>query len=93
MNKKRDIKPCPFCGGKAKVGLIVTTVNCLECGARAGEYNTGYKAIEEWNKRVENKALKERVKFLEEALDTAYEDDAAGYEALMEEMEETKLVT
>jgi len=59
MNKKIDIKPCPFCGGEAKVGLIVSTVNCSKCGATAGEYSVGYKAIEAWNKRAENKVLKE----------------------------------
>ena len=40
--------------------------------------------------QVENKALKARVKLLQDAIDTAYEDDAAGLEDLMKEIEETK---
>ena len=38
----------------------------------------------------ENKALKERIEFLENALDIAYEDDAAGYEDLMAEAHSLK---
>jgi len=47
-----ELKACPFCGGPGKVGLIVSTVSCKNCGARAGEYSVGSKAIVAWNTRV-----------------------------------------
>ncbi len=53
-----DLKPCPFCGGKAVVepeGFIVCGywVKCSKCGI---EQNTPYEmadeAIAAWNRRV-----------------------------------------
>lgn len=54
-------KPCPFCGGKAKVvwmpyigaegiGLVV---ECNQCWAQTGYYDTREEAIDAWNRRVE----------------------------------------
>ena len=55
------LKPCPFCGGEA---ILVkdfssfkdwTYVRCKECGAATSVSGNAYKAIELWNKRVEEK--------------------------------------
>lgn len=57
------LKPCPFCGGEAKVGRIFghDTVYCSECDAciLPSPYNSFAntekelgKSIETWNKRV-----------------------------------------
>ena len=47
--------PCPFCGGEA---FIVHRsggwIYCVECGAESGYFNTLEKAIEAWNRRVNN---------------------------------------
>lgn len=55
-----ELKPCPFCGGKAEVdayGLTgrVIVIKCLSCGARTRAFDTdikrGENAIEAWNRR------------------------------------------
>jgi len=61
MSKKKEIKSCPFCGGRAVLGLICSQVTCSNCGTMTKGYTVGYKAIEVWNKRAENKALKEEL--------------------------------
>ena len=59
-----DLKPCPFCGGKAKLEDMGYPhhVYCTGCGARVqgkGFAEEGEKdAIETWNKRVDWMILK-----------------------------------
>lgn len=55
----QELKPCPFCGGKAEtienaVGTLFW-VYCRSCGARSDSYTTEYrqKAIDAWNTRAE----------------------------------------
>ena len=62
------LKPCPFCGGKAKlvneeqgitVSYIVSYILCTECKASSPvfrictEYSSDKKAIEAWNSRAQ----------------------------------------
>ena len=64
MNKI-ELKPCPFCGGKARVVIKSfdvfmngAFVICEKCGARTdlietnAEYSAKDRAVEYWNKRV-----------------------------------------
>ena len=54
-----ELKPCPFCGGKAYVGIYeyATIVICDQCGAQTAEvgispyYAAKDEAIKRWNKR------------------------------------------
>lgn len=56
-----ELKPCPFCGSKARlhkqswkdVRGIVTRywVRCAPCGSCSEEYNTAEKAEAAWNRR------------------------------------------
>ena len=48
MNKDRELKPCPFCGGKAEddYGWIF----CSKCGVGYDYLDRG-KGITDWNKR------------------------------------------
>lgn len=56
LRKKREIKPCPFCGGEAEViesdhsGTFFCW--CDSCETRGNYYDTGAEAIEAWNKRT-----------------------------------------
>ena len=50
-----DLKPCPFCGGKANLReyQIDFRVMCSECGCRAKLCSTEKEAVEAWNRREE----------------------------------------
>ena len=59
-----DLKPCPFCGGEAYVktwwgggtiGRYVNRVQCKKCRCNSGDWMQKPKAIEAWNRRVEDK--------------------------------------
>ena len=64
MGKMAELKPCPFCGGKAFLSEVLyycepgrcTTqfIECNECHATTYEYNTEEEAIEAWNRRAED---------------------------------------
>lgn len=58
-----ELKPCPFCGGKATFVYEMPqgTMMCRKCGARVAIFSDAYeqgdcrdKAIEAWNRRVDN---------------------------------------
>lgn len=61
----KQLKPCPFCGGEARIyvydhfdeyqgNLTTYRVECAKCWASVGLYTTDKKAIEMWNRRVNN---------------------------------------
>ena len=52
-----NLKPCPFCGGKAKTKketLGTWKVRCTKCSAEVGRYwfKTEKFAVEAWNRRA-----------------------------------------
>lgn len=58
-----ELKPCPFCGGKGKfvdVNGFWCVVICDKCNATSNsiqyssEYTAKEKAIEAWNRRIDN---------------------------------------
>ena len=55
-----DLKPCPFCGGEAVIDVDPDAVRwkyyavCNRCCATSGLTYTPQKAIEAWNRRVDN---------------------------------------
>lgn len=56
-----ELKPCPFCGGKAKIRSekywqpnVRRNVICTNCFANTGWYKTEDEAIEAWNRRAEH---------------------------------------
>ena len=62
MEKKTELKPCPFCGAQARrvIGFMgVNFFKCNECGATVSfddEYYNNHKneAIKAWNRRTDN---------------------------------------
>ena len=51
-----ELKPCPFCGGEAKVNEFndVFFVACVVCQSETIWFETPEEAIEAWNRRVDN---------------------------------------
>ena len=55
MTSTDELKPCPFCGGKAfpNIDLRKHWIECRECCAESGCYRTEAEAIDAWNARAE----------------------------------------
>ena len=52
-----ELKPCPFCGGEARVFQtfdLTWEVYCCNCTARIFDIPDDKEAIEEWNRRADN---------------------------------------
>ena len=64
---KLELKPCPFCGGKAFWDSEFSGVYC-HCGAEITFCESDKEAAEKWNSRPIEYALKEENKRLHEAL-------------------------
>lgn len=60
LEEVEDLKPCPFCGGEAKINRIVNTFyqyaryfsSCTRCSAESKVFETEQEAIEAWNTRA-----------------------------------------
>lgn len=58
----KELKPCPFCGGKAKrdsdftyakfTGAVLHFIRCEGCGNRSQPELSWDKTIKKWNRRV-----------------------------------------
>ena len=55
------LKPCPFCGGEAKVEYAGNNayIRCVPCGARSVVCNTVRWAVKNWNYRKGHKTFRE----------------------------------
>lgn len=62
-----DLKPCPFCGGEAKLvntmfaGDMYKTVFCLACNANTNNFNardekSAMRAVDAWNRRANDES-------------------------------------
>lgn len=53
--KEIELKPCPFCGGEAKIKKNILNediyVECRSCYSRTDGFGIAEYAIEQWNKR------------------------------------------
>lgn len=58
-----ELKPCPFCGGKAVApSEMYHHVSCSKCGATGANWAEYDSAIEAWNTRHEPTCKMQRVK-------------------------------
>lgn len=56
------LKPCPFCGGEAKLRVsggcdgedCLVWAYCVKCGADSALLDTAEEAAEAWNRRAEH---------------------------------------
>lgn len=57
-----DLKPCPFCGGKALnfSGSLVTYVHCRSCRAEGPSKHGDDEAADAWNRRAAKREAMER---------------------------------
>ena len=59
-NLSKGLKPCPFCGSEAKLEYHYppfgkrrqSIVQCIRCRCNSGKWGRLDKAIEAWNRRV-----------------------------------------
>lgn len=75
-----ELKPCPFCGGKAEMTgddnpvFFLCRVHCLHCNGNSGRYfRTQAEAITAWNQRTEPRE-READQFVEECARGPYGD-------------------
>lgn len=56
FNNRTELKPCPFCGGKAQMNYDGERklILCSECLIRTESYKTYEAARDVWNRRAEN---------------------------------------
>jgi len=66
VNRMIKLKPCPFCGGEAEMGIKygdygynpdIYSVKCKRCNARIGKVSDNYADLSDdvgkaWNRRV-----------------------------------------
>lgn len=54
MNNTEELKPCPFCGGEARIVEVgaAHVVGCTNCAEKYWRYGGRSDAIEFWNRRV-----------------------------------------
>lgn len=60
MENKTELKPCPFCGGKARLRkeshreyAATYSVTCQDCFVKTRSYSFDDKAIDTWNRRTD----------------------------------------
>ena len=59
-----ELKPCPFCGGKAFIDSEFSGVYC-NCGAELTFFESDKEAAEKWNTRPIENELHEKIEKLE----------------------------
>ena len=55
--KEIELKPCPFCEGKAEITSYHNAaifVQCTDCYATFPHFDSKEEAIEAWNRRADN---------------------------------------
>lgn len=90
--EKIKLKPCPFCGGDAELGLLRGYLGCIvrcvnvTCQAHDSEtyYDEAKQLMKTWNYRPAEEALQVRTKELEEVL----EEFSDMYDEMMQEAKE-----
>jgi len=66
--------PCPFCGGSATIEQTGTSrrfsiIACEDCGARVEANESALQTGQQWNRRVEAKAIPARSRQIDAALE------------------------
>ena len=86
MNIERELKPCPFCGGKAFWDSDFSCVYC-RCGAELTFFESDKEAAEKWNSRPIEDDLNEQIgrfKKYAEALEKEVKNLRAALETILD---------
>ena len=88
----QELRPCPFCGGKAEferlgTGRVSCIVVCADCGARHESGDSGEHNGASWNQRTEDAALA-KVAVLTEERDAAEGKREMAYRAYSDVLRE-----
>lgn len=73
----KELKPCPFCGGKAEIikDEMHVWVHCTNCDSDTDLYQIQKEAVAAWNRRPILEQLEAENKRLREALEHAVTTD------------------
>jgi len=61
----KELKPCPFCGGEAKIenrGKYGYGIVCISCGAKSPDFQTETNSIISWNEYANDLLKTEQIK-------------------------------
>lgn len=90
VREAKELKKCPFCGGKAilkinhgfREEVISAFAYCKECGVATRSYALKTTAVEAWNRRTMSTNVIEKI--LEEIEEATFQEDAPIYLGDME---------
>ncbi|TXH57064.1 MAG: hypothetical protein E6Q97_05075 [Desulfurellales bacterium] len=52
-----ELKPCPFCGGEARLDRLGESIQCIKCDASGPSAISRYYAAEKWNKVMSSQTV------------------------------------
>jgi len=69
-DRMKELKPCPFCGGKAELnsGCIAFYAECVKCKASTKPYDRYSDVIAAWNNRITDTVPDKEIEYYKNAI-------------------------